>query len=195
MAASHLYSPPSTAGLTTIFSAANRVQADGTDTPPSPGSLRTAVAIAPVLDGQMEQLVHSLETGVGQARGDPQQEAINNANARLWRIMADQLQFWATAVDNHKYHIVEHYRYLSAASKKVKQLHDNSKDKFDQIVKKVKEIEGKLDSVHDFPNLVAGEVQKHHGAFVLVGSEVSRMHQELNAVKGALEKVVHTFEY
>ena len=81
------------------------------------------------------------------------------------------------------------------ASKKVKQLHDNSKDKFDQVVNKIKEIEGKLDSVHDFPNLVAGEVQKHHGVFVLVGSEVSRMHQELNAVKGALEQVVHPLEY
>ena len=90
--------------------------------------------------------------------------------------MADQLQLWATAVDNHKDHIVEHYRYLSAAPKKVKQLHHNSKDKFDQIVNKIMEIEGKLDSVHDFPNLVAGEVQKHPGAFMLVGSEVSHMH-------------------
>ena len=38
-------------------------------------------------------------------------------------------------------------------------------------------------------------MEKHHGAFMLVGSEVSRMHQELNAVKGALEQVVHTLEY
>ena len=31
-------------------------------------------------------------------------------------------------------------------------------------------------------------------AFSLVGSEVLRMQQELNAVKGALEQVVHTME-
>ena len=95
----------------------------------------------------MEQLVQLMETTPGQARGDLQQEAVNNANVRLWRIIADQLQLWATAVDNHKYHIVEHCRYLSVASKKIKQLH---------VKEKVKEIEGKFSVAHDFPAIVAG---------------------------------------
>ena len=32
-------------------------------------------------------------------------------------------------------------------------------------------------------------MQKHHTAFSLVGSEVTRVHQELNTVKGAVEQV------
>ena len=134
-----------------------------------------------------------MEAQVGQARGDPQQEAINNLNAQLWRVMASQLQLWSTAVDNHKDHIVRHYRYLNTASKKVKDLHDSSKDRFDKIVhdvrNKFKEMEDKIGATQDFPAIVASEVQKHHAAFSLVGSEVTRVHQELNTVKGAVEQV------
>ena len=119
----------------------------------------------------MEQLVQQLEAQVVQMRGDPQQEAINNLNAQLWRVMTSQLQLWSTAVDNHKDHIVRHYRYLHA-------LHANSKERFDKVVhdvgNKLKEIEDKVGATQDFPAIVANEVQKHHAAFSLVGSEVAR---------------------
>ena len=102
--------------------------------------------------------------------------------------MASQLQLWATAVDNHKDHIVRQYRYIHVASKKAKEFHDVSKDRFNKIVNdvrnKLKETEDKLNAAHDFPAIVASEVQKHHAAFSLVGSEVARMQQELNTVKG-----------
>ena len=107
--------------------------------------------------------------------------------------MTSQLQLWSTAVDNHKDHIVRHYHYLHVASKKVKDLHDSSKDRFDKVVhdvrNKFKEMEDKLNAAHDFPAMVANEVQKHHAAFSLVGSEVACVHQELNTVKGAVDQV------
>ena len=174
------------ATLTNVFRAASSAQG-GAETPPSPSQLMTPVAIAPSVENQMEQLVQAMEAQLGQARGDPQQEALNNLNAQLWRVMASQLQLWSTAVDNHKDHIVRHHRYLNTASKKVKDLHDGSKDKFDKIIhdvqNKFKEMEDKIGATQDFPAIVANKVQKHHAAFSLVGSEVTRVHQELNTVK------------
>ena len=48
---------------------------------------------------------------------------------------------------------------------------------------------------------MAREVEKHHAAFTLVGSEVSRVHatvehekMEPKAVKGAVEQIVQTLE-
>ena len=127
-----MYSPPqSMATLTNVFRAASSAQG-GAETPPSPSQLMTPVAIAPNVENQMEQLVQAMEAQLGQARGDPQQEALNGLNAQLWRVMTSHLQLWSTAVDNHKDHIVRHYRYLNTASKKVKDLHDGSKDKFEK---------------------------------------------------------------
>ena len=181
-----MYSPPqSMATLTSVFRAASSTRG-GAETPPSPSQLTTPVAIAPSVEVQMEQLVQQLEAQVGQMRGDPQQEAINNLNAQLWRVMASQLQLWSTAVDNHKDHIVRHYRYLHV-------LHANSKERFEKIVRdvrdKFKELGDKIGATQDFPSLVASEVQKHHAAFSLLGSEVTRVHQELDTVKGAVEQV------
>ena len=182
-----MYSPPqSMATLTNVFRAASSAQG-GAETPPSPSQLMTPVAIAPSVENQMEQLVQAME------RGDPQQEALNSLNAQLWRVMASQLQLWSTAVDNHKDHIVRHYRYLNTASKKVKDLHDGSKDKFDKIIhdvqNKFKEMEDKIGVTQNFPAIVADEVQKHHAAFSLVGSEVARVQREINIVKDAVEQV------
>ena len=171
--------------LTNVFRAASNTRG-GAETPPSPSQLTTPVAIAPGVDAQMEQLIQQLEAQVGQTRGDPQQEAINNLNAQVWRVMASQLQLWSTAVDNHKDHIVRHYRYLHV-------LHANSKERFDKVVHdlrdKLKELEDKIGAAQDFPSLVANEVQKHPAAFSLVGSEVARVHQELKIVKDAVEQV------
>ena len=101
-----MYSPPpSMAALTSVFRAASTTRGGG-ETPPSPSQLTTPIAIAPGVDAQMDQAIQQLETLVGQARGDPQQEAINNLNIQVWRIMASQLQLWPTAVDNHKDHLV-----------------------------------------------------------------------------------------
>ena len=134
-----MYSPPpSMAALTSVFRAASATRGGG-DTPPSPSQLTTPIAIAPGVDAQMDQAIQQLEALVGQAQGDPQQEAINNLNIQVWRIMASQLQLWSTAVDNHKDHLVRHYRYLHVASQKVKDLHDSSRDRFDKVVHDVRE--------------------------------------------------------
>ena len=63
------------ATLTSVFRAASSAQQGGAETPPSPSQLTTPAAIAPSVESQMEQLVHALEAQLGQARGDPQQEA------------------------------------------------------------------------------------------------------------------------
>jgi CRISPR/Cas system CMR-associated protein Cmr5 small subunit len=133
-------------------------------------------------------------------------------------------------MDNHSSHLVDHYKYLSSASKKVKELHEGTKAKFglvdteiakvhnlhgldrsetaaalDKIVHdlkaKVKDIEEKFSHVNDFPTLVAREVEKHHTAFSLVGSEVLRVNNvvehekaELQAVKNVVEHVVQAIE-
>ena len=127
------------ATLTNVFRAASSAQG-GAETPPSPSQLMTPVAIAPNVENQMEQLVQAMEAQLGQARGDPQQEALNGLNAQLWRVMTSQLQLWSTAVDNHKDHIIRHYRYLHV-------LHANSKERFDKVVhdaeNKFKEIDRK----------------------------------------------------
>ena len=72
------------ATFTSVFRAASSAQG-GAETLPSPSQLTTPVAIAPSVEVQMEQLVQAMEAQVGQARGDPQQEAIDNLNAHLWR--------------------------------------------------------------------------------------------------------------
>ena len=128
------------------------------------------------------------------------------------------MRLWGTAVDNHRSHIVDHYSYLSAASKKVKELHEGTKTKFglldtelktarslqdsgqagiavmlNRIVRdlkdKLKEIEDKFTRANDFPTLVAREVKKRHAAFALVRSEVSRVHVTVEQEKMELKAV------
>ena len=87
-----MYSPPqSMATLTSVLRAASSAQQGGAETPPSLSQLTTPVSIAPSFENQMEHLVQALEAQLGQAREDPQQEALNNLNAQLWRVMTSQL--------------------------------------------------------------------------------------------------------
>ena len=56
---------------------------------------------------------------------------------------------------------------------------------------KLKEIKDCFASVHDFLGLVAGEVQKHHAAFSLVGSHAARAECGERRIRTS----VHTLEH